>query len=205
MKRNAVVVFDACVLFPASLRDLLIELARQAFHQQYFQAKWTERIHDEWINSLLKKRLDLNRLALERTRKLMDANVPNCLVRSYEHRIPFVKLRDENDRHVLAAAIECEASVIVTFNLEDFPAKDLKAFSIIAKNPDDFICEFLNDNGKAGEELLKTAVYAIKKRLNNPKLSWAQYFSRLETNSLRFTVARLKQLIYLASVIDEKS
>ncbi len=195
MKHNATVVFDACVLFPASLRDLLIELARRAFHKQYFRAKWTEKIHEEWINSLLKTRSDLSRLALERTHRLIDANVPECLVTNYEHRIPFLKLKDENDRHVLAAAIECEASIIVTFNLKDFPKKDLQSYGVIAKHPDEFLCEFLDDYGKASEELLTTAVYAINERLKNPKLSWKEYFARLEKNDLRHTVKALRNLI----------
>jgi predicted nucleic acid-binding protein len=205
MKDNIAVVFDACVLFQASLRDLIIEISRPAFHKQYFRAKWTEKIHEEWISSLLYKRPDLSRQALERTRRLIATNVPTCLVTGYEHRISSLKLKDEKDRHILAAAIECEASIIVTFNLKDFPAGDLKAFGIIAKHPDDFICEFLNDNGKAGEELLETAVRAIKERLKNPKVTWAEYFSRLETNRLRFTVEKLKQLIYIAGALDDKS
>ena len=38
-----VVVYDACVLYPASVRDLLIRLARTGL----FRARWTERILDE--------------------------------------------------------------------------------------------------------------------------------------------------------------
>lgn len=203
MDRNPTVVFDACVLFPASLRDLLIELAGRAIQQQYFRAKWTEKIHEEWINSLLSLFPDLSRQDLERIRRLIDANVPECLVSDYEHRIPSLKLKDENDRHVLAAAIECDASIIVTFNLKDFPAKDLKPFAITAKHPDEFICEFLNDNGRAAEQLLETAVHAVKDRLNNPKLTWTQYFSKLMTNDLNRTVERLKQLISDSELTDD--
>jgi len=47
-----VVLFDACVLYPASLRDVLMYLAGSGL----FQAKWTDRIHDEWITNLLKRR-----------------------------------------------------------------------------------------------------------------------------------------------------
>jgi hypothetical protein len=48
-------VFDACVLYPAPLRDLLISLAVAGL----FRARWTDRIHDEWIGNLLNKRKDL--------------------------------------------------------------------------------------------------------------------------------------------------
>lgn len=39
------VVRDACVLYPAPLRDLLMQLTLA----DLFRARWTERIHQEWI------------------------------------------------------------------------------------------------------------------------------------------------------------
>jgi hypothetical protein len=41
------VVFDACVLYPASLRDLLLELSTKGI----FRARWTDKIHEEWITA----------------------------------------------------------------------------------------------------------------------------------------------------------
>ena len=67
------VVLDACVLYPAPLRDLLLQLAVKGL----FRAKWTDAIHEEWIGSLLRRRDDLSRDALERTRRLMDEAVPD--------------------------------------------------------------------------------------------------------------------------------
>lgn len=46
------VVFDACVLYPAPLRDFLLRLAISGL----FSAKWTEQIHDEWTRNLLHSR-----------------------------------------------------------------------------------------------------------------------------------------------------
>ena len=73
---NFVAVYDACVLYPAPLRDLLMHLAVS----DLFRARWTTRIHEEWIRNLLAKRRKLTRAQLERTRDLMDASVPDCLV-----------------------------------------------------------------------------------------------------------------------------
>ena len=53
MDRNCVVVYDACVLFPAPLRDLLMELSVLSHGKKLFRPKWTDKIHDEWINNLL--------------------------------------------------------------------------------------------------------------------------------------------------------
>ena len=53
----------------------------------------------------------------------IDAAVPDCLVRNYRGIAKGLELPDENDRHVLAAAIKAGAQVIVTCNLRDFPAE----------------------------------------------------------------------------------
>ncbi len=64
---NFTAIYDACVLYPAPLRDLLMHLALT----DLFRAKWTDAIHDEWIRSVLENRPDLTREQLERTRALM--------------------------------------------------------------------------------------------------------------------------------------
>jgi len=46
------VVYDACVLYPAALRDFLMGLALT----NLFEARWTGKIHDEWIRNVLKNR-----------------------------------------------------------------------------------------------------------------------------------------------------
>jgi hypothetical protein len=95
------VIFDACVLYPAPLRDLLMNIALT----DLFRARWTEIIHDEWTGNLLAKRDDLTKEQLDRTVGLMNKAVPDCLVTNFEDLIPSLALPDENDRHVLAAAI----------------------------------------------------------------------------------------------------
>jgi hypothetical protein len=52
MASNLTVLYDACVLYPNYLRDVLIQLATT----DSFRAKWTEQIHDEWIRNVLKNR-----------------------------------------------------------------------------------------------------------------------------------------------------
>jgi NAD dependent epimerase/dehydratase family enzyme len=50
-------IYDACVLYPAPLRDLLIRLAGKGL----YRAKWTAEIDDEWKRNLLLNRPDLTR------------------------------------------------------------------------------------------------------------------------------------------------
>ena len=128
-------VFDACVLYPAPLRDLLIWLGLTGI----FRARWTEEIHAEWKRNLLKNRPELTRSQLDRTASFMDAAVPDALVEGYEDLVIGLALPDEDDRHVLAAAIRSGASVIVTFNLKDFPKNALARYGVEAQHPDEFI------------------------------------------------------------------
>jgi len=71
----------------------------------------------------LRNRPDLSRKQLERTRSLMNAHVRDALVDGHQSLIPALALPDPDDRHVLAAAIQCGADLIVTFNLDDFPER----------------------------------------------------------------------------------
>ena len=119
--RPPVVVLDACTLYPAALRDVLM---RMALHR-LIQARWTDAIHDEWINAVLRNRPDLSREKLQRTRELMDLHAEDSLVTGYEPKIHELELPDANDRHVLAAAIKAKAEIILTWNTKDFPKAKL--------------------------------------------------------------------------------
>lgn len=94
-------IYDANVLYPAPLRDLLVPLA----HAGFVRARWTDAIHDEWIRNVCATNPGLVRERLERTRRLMNEAVRDCLVTGYEHLIDTLTLPDAEDRHVLAAAM----------------------------------------------------------------------------------------------------
>ncbi len=49
-------VYDACVLYPAPLRDFLMRLALSGC----FRARWSTHIHNEWKRNLLRNRPDLS-------------------------------------------------------------------------------------------------------------------------------------------------
>jgi predicted nucleic acid-binding protein len=185
---NFTVVYDANVLYPAPLRDFLMRLALT----DLFQARWTEDIHEEWIRNLLEARADLTRGQLERTRELMNANVRDCLVEGYQSLIPGLELPDPEDRHVLAAAIRANASVIVTFNLKDFPAARVERYGIEAQHPDEFIAHLVDLNQakvcSAAEEQLKS--------LRNPPKTVEEYLETLLRQGLPQTAALLRSLCH---------
>ena len=128
-------VVDACVLYSAFLRDLVMRLTVRFV----FQPVWSEDIHDEWIRNLLENRPELQREQLAQTRSLMDRYGRDCLAPDYRHLIETLTLPDPNDRHVLAAAITSSSSLIVTYNLADFPPRTLALYEIEAQHPDLFL------------------------------------------------------------------
>src|SRR5450631_1494690 len=132
-----VVIYDANVLYPSTLRDVLIRLAQTGL----VQAKWTETILDETFRSLHANRPDLDETRLQGTRNLMNLAVRDAVVTGYEPLIGSLHLPDLDDRHVLAAAIRARAQIIVTFNLSDFPPEALTDWDVEAKHPDDFLVD----------------------------------------------------------------
>jgi predicted nucleic acid-binding protein len=185
---NFAAVYDACVLYPAPLRDLLMELALT----DLFRARWSDEIHKEWIRNVLKNRPDLEESQLLRTRAFMDANVRDALVTDFESLIPSLELPDDNDRHVLAAAIRCNADVIVTFNLKDFPSDYLSSFDVEAQHPDDFILYLLD----LFPIHVCRAVEKVRQRLRNPTMDRDRYLSNLLKQGLPQTVSFMKELGY---------
>jgi hypothetical protein len=110
---------------------------------------------------------DITSAQLERTRRLMDAIDPESLVGGYEARIPVLCLPDENDRHVIAAAIEGRASVIVTYNLRDFPREALAPCGVRPIHPDAFLVSLIRHDPSR----FVRAVQSHRASLRNPPMS----------------------------------
>ena len=178
-------VYDACVLYPAPLRDLLMHLAMT----DLFRAKWSDMIHDEWTSNLLKNRSDLTAQQLAHTRNMMNAHVPDASVTDFEELIPSLKLPDPNDRHVLAAAIRGQADIIVTKNLKDFPAAALAPYGIEAQHPDEFVIHLLD----LAPEVVCEAVRLHRQSLKRPPKTVAEFLATLELQEMPRTVEALRQ------------
>jgi len=179
-------VYDACVLYPAPLRDLLMHLAMA----DLFQAKWSDMIHDEWTGNLLKNRPDLTAQQLAHTRNMMNSHVPDALVTDFEELIPSLTLPDPDDRHVMAAAIRGQADIIVTKNLKDFPASALAQYGIEAQHPDEFVVRLLD----LAPEVVCEAVRLHRQSLKRPPKTVAEFLTTLELQEMPHTVTVLRQL-----------
>lgn len=169
-------LYDACVLYPAPLRDLLLQLAMT----DLFRAKWSADIHDEWMRSVLEQRPDLTQEQLSKTRELMDRSARDALVVNYTGLIPSLTLPDLHDRHVLAAAIRGRCDVIVTYNLKDFPSDYLLTFDLEAQHPDEFIAHLCNLRPDA----VCHAAKLCRGRLRKPPMSVDEYIGTMARQRL---------------------
>ena len=118
----------------------------------------------------------------------MNAHVRDSLVTGFEHLIPAVELPDPDDRHVVAAAIHSGASLIVTFNLKDFPPDNLKRYNLLAQHPDDFIFDLLDLHPARVCE----AVANHRRSLKNPPKTADEYLDILLKQALTQTVGVLR-------------
>ncbi len=126
-------VIDACVLFPALLRDILLRAAEA----DLYRVHWSQEILDEVTRNLVRQsKMSLSQakyLSSEMNKAFPEAivEVPSSLLGAMDN--------DLKDRHVLAAALVAKAQVIITANLKHFPEEVLSLWEIKAQHPDTFL------------------------------------------------------------------
>jgi predicted nucleic acid-binding protein len=177
-------VLDACVLYPAPLRDLLLSLASG----EMFGARWTSIIQAEWVRNLATKRPDLTLDVLERTVTMMNSAIEDCLVENFAWLIESLTLPDPDDRHVLAAAIVGHADAIVTFNLKDFPERVVSGHGIEVLHPDDFLIAQYDLNPIK----VLSVVKSLRCRLRKPPKSADELIMTYEQQGLPQFCAKLR-------------
>ncbi len=148
--KKLIVVLDACVLIPMPLCDTLLRAAEASLYR--FHA--SEQILEETARNLAKILVKRNKIkpkiaeqkAQKRVQQMKQA-FPESLIEPKEENIKILK-NDPKDRHVLAAAIEVKANIIVTHNRSDFPQHTLEPYKIKAVSPDDFLVELVELYGE---------------------------------------------------------
>jgi hypothetical protein len=178
-------LLDTNVIYPLPIRDLLFWFA----HYELYTPKWSEHIFDEWAEVMRRrgipepeiiKRLDIATRAF-----------PDALVKNYSALIDSLRLPDEKDRHVLAAAIKSNATIIVTNNLKDFPKEYLRSFGLTAKGVDDFIADIIDLN----RELAVLAFREMVLNRKNPAMDEFEALTILRKYGLNNSANYLHSLI----------
>lgn len=186
-----VACLDACVLVPSSLRNLLLECGEM----HVFTPIWSTGIEDELVRTLKRIRnnkgreSDETRTYISGLLKAMNVTFPVGQIELLEPKsiTDPANLPDPGDAHVIEAAHLGRASVIVTFNIRDFPSSVLPG-GIIAKHPDNFLLELTMDTEKS--QYVLDAVTSISNRSGQkgPPLTELQILHQLDRLGLyRFT------------------
>ena len=178
-------VLDTNVIYPLWIRDLLLWFA----YHDLFTPKWSKHIFDEWLD-VMKRKGVLEKDAIART-EIINSAFPDALVKNYEPLIESLTLPDIKDRHVLAAAIKTNASLIVTNNLKDFPKDYLASYGLSAKAADDFFTDIIDLNHERSIRAFRDLV--LKKK--NPPLDEFQVLDIFRRNGLKDTADYLHALI----------
>lgn len=176
---------DTNVIYPIDIRDLLFWFASY----DLYTPKWSNHIFSEWENVMKRKGIP-NEEIIKRISIAQQA-FPDALVENYESLVNSLKLPDEKDRHVLAAAIKTNANVIVTNNIKDFPNDYLSSFGLTAKTADDFLTDIIDLNNRLAVEAFRALV--LNRR--NPNLDEFEILNRLRKNGLEDTANYLHALL----------
>jgi predicted nucleic acid-binding protein len=130
------VLLDACVLVPTGLRGILLGVAGAGL----FRPLWSDRILEEWARAVRRQGPGAEAEA-RAAAALAAAAHPGARVPPAPGIEARLHLPDENDIHVLAAAIAGHADAILTFNAADFPRGTLAGEGIARRDPDGFLWE----------------------------------------------------------------
>lgn len=179
-------VVDACVLAGVAKRDLILSLA----DAELFRVRWSYQVMTETekaINGILRDRGYNAEDSKERAAhalKSIQAAFPEAAVEGHADLTDKLDcLPDKDDHHVLAAAIHCKASVIVTDNLKDFPKKVLELYEIEPKSADEFIADTVDLDYRKS----LAAIAALRARLKNPELTASELLERWRAQGLQKT------------------
>jgi hypothetical protein len=176
-------LLDTNVLIPFFSKDFLLELGFRGL-----PVRWSRGIEAEfrsvWARLNLGSPADAT-LILE----VAHAAIPDWRAPERQSVARTVLLPDPDDRHVLAAAVGCGATVIVTRNLKDFPPDVLGQYGIEAMTPDKVISDLYD----ARPDFIIAAAAAMRSRLMRPPMTVEEWLAGLVKGQLEGVARRLER------------
>jgi predicted nucleic acid-binding protein len=128
------IFLDACVLFPTVTREMLLGVARAGV----FEPQWSPRVLEEWARATVKIGPAAELFARGEI-ALLNASWPRAEIKPNPKLLARLWLPDENDIHVLSAAITGSADSIMTVNAKDFPRDILAEEGLTRIDPDSYL------------------------------------------------------------------
>jgi predicted nucleic acid-binding protein len=112
-------------------------LLRMAEHPRLSLPKWSQQILEE-VSRNLSSKWDMPAEKVERRENALRSHFPEAMVDGMG---PLVDLMSNHpgDRHVLAAAVKCNAELIVTYNRRHFPPESLEQWQVEVQGPSTFL------------------------------------------------------------------
>jgi len=150
-------VLDANVLIPAAPRDTLLRTAEA----RLYTVCWSDMILDEVRRNLVKHSMATEQGAHSLIMALRDA-FPLAPATDYERLIPSLT-NDPKDRHVLAAAIVTDASVIMTSNRKHFPRRTTEPHGVRVQSPDTFLTALFHADPERLRQIILDQAAALRK------------------------------------------
>lgn len=133
---------DTNVCYPISVLDLILRCDEQDLHR----VVWTDDLLGElvrvWIENGARSESSARSIASQ-----IRATFPKGEIERgrYEHLVDDMPGKDPDDHPHSAAAVAVAPSVLLTANLDDFPAKALGRRKVAVRHPDDYFADLLAD------------------------------------------------------------
>ncbi len=128
------ILIDACVLYPTVMRSMVLGAAREGA----FEPLWSARILEEWARATVKLGPE-GEMQARAEIAMLRAAWPDAEISVDPVMERRLYLPDENDIHVLAAAVSGNADLIMTLNAKDFPRATLANEGLGRVDPDRYL------------------------------------------------------------------
>lgn len=155
----SVVLGDANILFSRVLRDYLL----YAMSYQLIRLRWSQEILDETIEHLIEKINGFDVDAGGRLVAAMNGTFPHAqveLTKEAEATVADFVLPDEDDRHVIIAAVTAEATFLCSDDRAGFPMEVMSSLGIEVITSDTLLSTLIEESS---ETMLKVHRMAVSR------------------------------------------